>query len=137
MFLGSVNPRVHYAATFLTSSSFTLGALTNAQVSANVVSDTARSAAISMNSLFAHFGGLVRTWTFLQWDAPHYPIGNGLNLATSTTLLLISSATLIWMKRHNKARDAKAANLEGGGQSLTAEEAQDLDWKHPAWRWKP
>ncbi|KAK0622775.1 major facilitator superfamily domain-containing protein [Immersiella caudata] len=137
MFLGSVNPRVRYAATFLASSSFTLGALTNAQVSANVVSDTARSAAIGVNSLFAHFGGLVGTWAFLQWDAPHYPIGNGLNLATSTTLLLISSATLIWMNRDNKARDAKAANVEGGRQGLTAEEAQDLDWRHPAWRWKP
>jgi len=30
MFLGSTNPRVRYAATFLASSSFTLGALTNA-----------------------------------------------------------------------------------------------------------
>ncbi|KAK4448865.1 major facilitator superfamily transporter [Podospora aff. communis PSN243] len=136
MFLGSVNPRVRYAATFLASSSFTLGALTNAQVSANVISDTARSAAIGMNSLFAHFGGLIGTWAFLQWDAPHYPIGNGLNLATSSTLLLISSATWIWMKRDNKARDAKAANVESA-QGLTAEEAQDLDWKHPAFRWKP
>jgi len=142
MFLGSTNPRVRYAATFLASSSFTLGALTNAQVSANVVSDTARSAAIGVNSLFAHLGGLVGTWAFLQWDAPHYPIGNGLNLATSTTLLLISSATLVWMKRDNKQRDARAVNpggVEGEGQALTltAEEAQDLDWKHPAFRWKP
>ncbi|KAK0644421.1 beta-lactamase/transpeptidase-like protein [Cercophora newfieldiana] len=136
MFLGSTNPRVRYAATFLASSSFTLGALTNAQVSANVVSDTARSAAIGVNSLFAHLGGLVGTWAFLQWDAPHFPIGNGLNLATSSTLLLISLGTLVWMKRDNQARDNRAANLEGAGQPLTAEEAEDLDWKNPAFRWK-
>ncbi|KAK5657148.1 hypothetical protein OQA88_3205 [Cercophora sp. LCS_1] len=134
MFLGSRDPKVRYAATFLASSSFTLGALTNAQVSANVVSDTARSAAIGMNSLFAHLGGLVGTWAFLQWDAPHFPIGNGLNLATSTTLLLISSATLVWMKRDNRARDQRADREEEAGQSLTADEVQDLDWKHPAFR---
>ena len=70
-----MSPRARYAATFLASSSFTLGALTNAQVSANVISDTARSAALGMNSLFAHLGGLVGTWAFLQWDAPNYMIG--------------------------------------------------------------
>jgi hypothetical protein len=138
MFLGSKDPRVRYAATFLASSSFTLGALTNAQVSANVISDTARSAAIGINAFCAHLGGLVSTWAFLQWDAPHFPIGNGINLATSTTSFLISFATLVWMKRDNKARDAReAATHEGPGQTLTAEEAQDLDWKHPAFRWKP
>jgi len=140
MFLGSTNPRVRYAATFLASSSFTLGALTNAQVSANVISDTARSAAIGINAFCAHLGGLVSTWAFLQWDAPHFPIGNGINLATSSTSFVISFATLIWMNRDNKARDAReaAGGGEGAGQEgLTAEEAQDLDWKHPAFRWKP
>ena len=138
MFLGSTNPRVRYAATFLASSSFTLGALTNAQVSANVISDTARNAAIGINAFCAHLGGLVSTWAFLQWDAPHFPIGNGINLATSSTSFIISFATLIWINRDNKLRDSReAAGQEGAGQTLTAEEAQDLDWKHPAFRWKP
>lgn len=50
MFLASTNSSVRYGATFLiTASAFMLGALTNAQVSANVVSDTARSSAIGTN----------------------------------------------------------------------------------------
>ena len=50
MFLGTTNPNVRYAATFLLSSSiFALGPLSNSQVSANVVSDTARSSAIGLN----------------------------------------------------------------------------------------
>lgn len=50
MFLGTTNPNARYAATFLLSSSlFAMGPLANSQVSANVVSDTARSSAIGMN----------------------------------------------------------------------------------------
>lgn len=47
MFLASTDANVRYGATFLvTSSVFALGPLTSAQVSANVISDTARSSAI-------------------------------------------------------------------------------------------
>lgn len=47
MFLASTNPNVRYGATFIIASgAFAFGALCNAQVSANVVSDTARSSAI-------------------------------------------------------------------------------------------
>lgn len=50
MFLVSGDPHVRYGATFLiTMSAFMLGALTNSVVSANVVSDTARSSAIGFN----------------------------------------------------------------------------------------
>lgn len=50
MFLGTTNPNARYAATFLLSSSlFSVGPLANSQVSANVVSDTARSSAIGLN----------------------------------------------------------------------------------------
>ena len=50
MFLGSTDPKLRYGAAFLiTSSAFTWGPMSNAQVSANVVSDTARSSAIGTN----------------------------------------------------------------------------------------
>lgn len=52
MFLASENPHVRYGATFLiAASAFMMGSLTNAQVSANVVSDTARSSAIGTNGI--------------------------------------------------------------------------------------
>ncbi|RSL76757.1 hypothetical protein CEP51_009666 [Fusarium floridanum] len=136
MFLGSKDQMVRYGATFLIASSvFSHGALSNAQVSANVVSDTARSAAIGMNVMLGNLGGLVSSWSFLPWDAPDFHIGNGLNLATSGTILVLSTATLWWMMRDNKKRESW--NIEEELSGLTQEEIEDLDWKHPAFRWKP
>ncbi|ROW07760.1 hypothetical protein VMCG_03432 [Cytospora schulzeri] len=135
MFLASENSHVRYGATFLIAmSSFMLGPLTNAQVSANVVSDTARSSAISTNAMLGNIGGLVATWSFLSWDGPNYHIGNGLNLATSSTILIVSILMLIWMKRDNKKRED--LRVEEELAELTQEEVSDLDWKHPAFRWR-
>jgi hypothetical protein len=52
MFLGTdtTQPMVRYAATFLIAiGAFQFGALSNAQISANVLSDTSRSSAIGLN----------------------------------------------------------------------------------------
>lgn len=136
MFLASENSHVRYGASFLiTIGAFMLGALTNAQVSANVVSDTARSSAIGTNVMVGNIGGLISTWSFLSWNGPDYLIGNGLNLATSSTVLVVTTLTLLWMKRDNKKRDGRSVEEELAG--LSAEEASDLDWKHPAFRWRP
>lgn len=136
MFLASENSAVRYGATFLiTSSLFSLGPITNSQVSANVVSDTARSSAIGMNVMLGNIGGLVSTWSFLPGDGPNYPIGNGLNLATAGTVLIISTAVLFWMKADNKKREGR--NVEEELAGMSQQEVQDLDWRHPAFRWKP
>lgn len=53
MFLASTEGQVRYGATFLiTAGAFSFGALCNAQVSANVLSDTARASAIGTNVMF-------------------------------------------------------------------------------------
>jgi len=54
IFLATMNAHVRYGAIFLSASTiFTLGAMNNAQVSANVVSDTARTIAIGNNGKWA------------------------------------------------------------------------------------
>lgn len=136
IFLATTNTDARYAATFLIASSlFSLGAITNGQVSANVVTDTARSSAIGLNVMMGNVGGLVSTWSFTPKDAPNYPIGNGLNLAVTAGVLIISTATLFWMNRDNKKRDGRSVEEELAG--LSQDEVEDLDWKHPAFRWKP
>lgn len=56
MFLASTEGQVRYGATFLiTAGAFSFGALCNAQVSANVLSDTARASAIGTNVMFGMF----------------------------------------------------------------------------------
>jgi hypothetical protein len=136
MFLASENSSVRYGATFIIASgAFSFGALCNAQVSANTVSDTARSSAIGTNVMFGNIGGLISTWSFLPKDAPNFHIGNGLNLATSSTMLFCSIGLLFWMFADNKKRDKK--NIDTELEGLDQKHIQDLDWRHPAFRWKP
>jgi sugar phosphate permease len=136
MFLASTEPQVRYGATFIIASgAFSFGALCNAQGSANVVTDTARASAIGTVVMFGNVGGLISTWSFLPFDAPNYRIGNGLNLATSSTILILSVALLFWMKMSNKKRSQVDVDAELAGKSVG--EIEDLDWRHPSFRWRP
>ncbi|KAJ5708984.1 hypothetical protein N7493_010318 [Penicillium malachiteum] len=136
MFLASEDAMVRYGATFLIASgAFAFGALCNAHVSANVVSDTARSSAIGTTVMFGNIGGLISTWSFLPTDAPNYHIGNGLNLATSSMILILGATLWMWMTWDNKRRSRVDINAALAG--LTQKQIQDLDWKNPAFQWRP
>lgn len=138
MFLATLDPNIRYAAVFLcASTAFTLGAMCNAQVSANVISDSSRNIAIGTNAMFGYVGGLIATWTYLPTDAPRYPIGNGINLACAISWTTVAVAILLWMKYDNKKRDEKAVMATEEVAGLSRTEVQDLEWKHPGWRWKP
>ncbi|KAM5366985.1 hypothetical protein ACJZ2D_010253 [Fusarium nematophilum] len=138
MFLATTNTSARYGATFLIASTvYSLGALTNSQVSANVVSDTARSSAIGLNVMLGNIGGLISTWSFLPFDGPNFPIGNGLNLATQGGTLILASAMLWWMKQDNKRRDRMESEELENLHEMSPEEQEDLDWKHPSFRWRP
>jgi hypothetical protein len=136
MCLATTNTSVRYASTFLIASgACSLGALTNGQVAANVVSDTARASAIGTNVMFGNFGGLISTWSFTTSDGPRFPIGNGLNLGTSSVILITSILIGIWMKADNKKRETRSVDEELAG--LTQLQIQDMDWQHPGFRWRP
>lgn len=139
IFLATFNANIRYGAIFLTASTaFTLGAMANAQVSANVISDSARSIAIATNGkllfiflsltrylsyavchpqhpanlslvMFGNIGGLIATWTFIPSDAPGYRIGNGLNLACAILWTTIAIAAGLWMRYDNRKRDEREA----------------------------
>ncbi len=85
--------------------------------------------------MFGNIGGLISTWSFLSFDAPDYHIGNGLNLATASVSLIVAVVTLLWMTRDNKKRERRSIEEELAG--LTQTQVQDLDWRHPAFRWRP
>lgn len=135
MFLATNKATVRYVATFIIASgAFPYGSLCNAHVSANVVSDTARASGISTNVMFGNVGGLISSWAFLPFDAPDYHIGNGLNLATSTTIFISAILLGLYMTASNKRRDQVDMDAELAGR--TQAEIEDLDWKHPGFRWK-
>jgi MFS family permease len=136
IFLGTQGSDARYGATFLVATSaFLFGAISNALLSANVISDTARSAAIGTNVLFGNIGGLVSTWSYLPFDGPNYHIGNGLNLASTSCCFILSIVLLLCMEHDNKRRANRDVDAELSGLSI--KDTQELDWQHPAFRWKP
>lgn len=136
MFLASENAKVRYGAIFvIVTGAFNGGALCNAQVSANVVSDTARSSAIGTNVMFGNTGGLIATWAFLPFDGPNFPIGNGLNLAAQVTILVCGIALSLWFNKSNKRRTP--TDIHGKIQGLSQKQVVDLDWRHPGFVWRP
>lgn len=73
MLLGSTNQSVRYGAVFLAiTGSFPFGCMTNAQVAINILSDSGRSTGIGFNVMMGNIGGLISTWSYLPFDAPHY-----------------------------------------------------------------
>lgn len=136
IFLATTSSQARYGAIFIIASgAFPFGALCNAQSSANVVSDTARSSAIGTTVMLGNVGGLIATWSFLPNDGPNYKIGNGLNLATSSLILVLSTILLFWMKFDNNKRSKE--NIDEKLSGLSQKQIQGLDWKHPGFRWKP
>jgi len=133
--LSTGNPHARYGAIFLgLTGVFIFAAVANAHVSANCLSDTARASAVGITVLFGNVGGLISTWTYVSSDAPLYHIGNGLNLATATSMFILSIGLYIWCKRDNRRRDAIDSQAVLAG--LSEKETQDLEWKHPDFRWK-
>ncbi|KAI6788669.1 putative MFS transporter [Hortaea werneckii] len=129
-------PQTRYVASFLIAvGAFSFGSLCNAQVSANVVSDTARSSAIGTNVMMGNIGGLIATWSFMPSDGPEYPIGNGLNLAAATLILICSIILLVWMRADNQRRASR--DIDAELDRLDEAKIQHLDWKHPGFRWRP
>lgn len=136
MFLASEDSMVRYGATFIIAcGAFAFGALCTANASANVISDTARSSAIGTTVMFGNIGGLVSTWSFLPFDGPNYPIGNGLNLATSSTTLLLGAGLWVYIKWDNRRR--ARVDVQGALAGLSQQQIQDLDWRNPGFRWRP
>lgn len=89
-------------------------------------------------ALGGYLGGLIATWTYLPWDGPMYPIGNGLNLAVASTIGISSLLGLFWMNADNKKRDQKTpAEREELLAGMSRQEISDLDWRHPDFRWRP
>lgn len=135
IFLSTTNGSTQYAATFLIACrAFPSGALANAHIAANTISHTSRSTAIATVVPFGHIRGFCSSWIFTPKDGPVYPIGNGLDSGTSTTLTILTAVMIFWIRRDNKKR--RQVDSGRGLQWMTSKEIQDLDWKHPDFRWK-
>lgn len=135
LFIATPSPNIRYGAIFLPFFGiYTYGALTNSHVAANVASDTARSSAIATNVMCANIGGLAASWAIVPADAPLYNIGTGLNLAAMASVVITSTLLYFWIIKDNKRRDQ--IDVASKLNHLSATEIQNLDWKHPEFRWR-
>ncbi|ATY63504.1 MFS transporter [Cordyceps militaris] len=135
LFIATPSPNVRYGAIFLPFFGiYTYGALTNSHAAANVASDTARSSAIATNVMLGNMGGLAATWAYVPSDGPLYNIGTGLNLAAMSSVIITATLLYFWILRDNKRREHLDPAVELS--HLDASEIQNLDWKHPEFRWR-
>lgn len=84
--------------------------------------------------MFGNVGGLISTWSYINHDAPDFRIGNGLNLAAASSILIIATGAWFWMKWDNKRRSER--NVEEELAGMSPQEVSNLDWKHPGFRWR-
>jgi hypothetical protein len=85
--------------------------------------------------MFGNIGGLISTWSFLPFDGPDYHIGNGLNLATATMTLILGSLMWVFMLWDNRRRERVDVGAALAG--LSQKQIQDMDWRNPAFKWRP
>jgi len=81
-----------------------------------------------------NLGAIIAVWTYLPGDAPNYPNGNSLNVATSAFVWFLALGGLIYCKRENAKRDRGERNhrLEG----KTEQEISELGYLHPDFRYQ-
>jgi hypothetical protein len=77
------------------------------------------------------FGSIAATWSYIATDAKTgYRIGNALNIAMGSSVLVVCTALVWYQKRENKLRD------EGGRDyRLNEGNPELLGRHHPAYRY--
>jgi len=59
-----------------------------------------------------------------------------LNLAANSTIFIVTITLGFWMKADNKNRDIKSRSAQMELEQWGEKQIQDMDWKHPDFRWR-
>ncbi|KAF1927463.1 MFS general substrate transporter [Didymella exigua CBS 183.55] len=96
------------------SGCFLFGSLMNAQISANVLSDTSRSSVVGLNTMMRNLGRL--------------------NVASLSIILIVLTLLGLRMKRDNRKRVEKQSQTDEALSGLRANEEQDSEYRYPSFR---
>jgi len=134
IFVATNNSTARYVACFFSVSGLTpAAALLLAWGTDNSAPETVRAVTTAFIPGFGTLGSVIATWTYLPTDAPNYHKGNSINLAAMCLFFVVTIIGTVYCKWENNQRDeGKRDNRLIG---LTEEEAQNLGWQHPQFRY--
>lgn len=78
-------------------------------------------------------GGILATWTYQARERPRYPTGHTINLAGQICVLVLSLGGIAYCKWENRQRDLGKRDHRLNG--LSEEQAKDLGYRHPSFRY--
>jgi len=137
MFLGITiaNRCVRYNATYLISMGcFPFVAFVNAQVAGNVVSDTAKAAAVCTCGFLKKWEDSFQPGHICHLTDPSITLAMVSTLSRAVHCFLPSIALLLFMIVDNKLREKRDVDAELPGHNQ--QEVQVLEWRYPAFRWQ-
>ncbi|TFK29612.1 MFS general substrate transporter [Coprinopsis marcescibilis] len=133
--VATTDPHARYAACFLmVAGGGPSGPMFLTWGTENAAPDTMRAVASAAIPGIGAIGALISVWTYVPADAPNYYRGNSANLATSSTICILSLGLAFYLHRENqkRARGERDYRLE----NKTPEELEQLGCRHPQFKYQ-
>ncbi|WVQ78505.1 hypothetical protein IAT38_000591 [Cryptococcus sp. DSM 104549] len=130
---GDKYANVRFFALFIgTGGGYLYGPCILAWAMSNASPDTMRSLTGALVTGIGSFGSIAATWSYIATDASTgYRIGNALNIAMGSTVVIVCSGLVYYQKKENKLR------AEGGRDYRLQEPNPELLGRHhPEYRYK-
>ncbi|KAF8916083.1 MFS general substrate transporter [Mucidula mucida] len=100
----------------------------------NASPDTMRATTSALIPSIGTIGAIVAVWTYLPTDAPSFRKGSILNVATSSTVIVLVIIGALYIRWENGKRERGERNYRLEGK--TTQEIVDLGYKHPDFRYQ-
>lgn len=134
IFIGTQNSHARYGACFLAIAGGSPSVpMLMSWATDNAAPDTVRAVTTALVPGIGALGSVIAVWTYLPTDAPEYRKGNSLNLATSCTTCILIVVLALYVRYENGKRERGERDYRLDGK--TAEEIEQLGYRHPAFRY--
>jgi len=130
----SHNLKVNYAGTFVASiGAFTGGILALGWNGKNSAPYTTRAVAMAMGPTLGHLGAIASAWAYRAKDAPHYKLGNAVNMSMAIAGFVINVFAVLYIVWENRQRAQGKRDYRLTGDNSVDEQLGSL---HPRYRYK-
>ncbi|KAF9006193.1 MFS general substrate transporter [Cyathus striatus] len=133
--IATKEPHARYAACFLSvAGGSPTGPLLLIWGTDNAAPDTMRAVVTAAITGFGSLGAIIAVWTYLPADAPNYHKGNSLNLATSSTVIVLIILGFLYLRRENAKRERGERDYRLENKTLA--ELEEMGYLHPQFRYQ-